>query len=392
MKKLKICMISKYPPHKGGTSSLNYWLSRGLGELGHKVHVVTDPSETGGNYLKNLDAEQMSGYEPRNVRMHSAERISVTNVKSRISFLVSTALEVMEENDIDLIDTKYFIPYGVAGFFLKLIKSKPLVTRHGGSDIAYLLKDPSYRMLLIRMLKNSDKIILDPSHFEGIKSLGVEEKRMIISSDFAINARSVDGAKTKSFLKKAGIDGSLPIIGCFGKMSGGKGLVELLSSLSKIKDEDFLLLLVPESENEMIKSQVSRFGLERKTKVLDYQPPWLMPYLYDSLTALIATEVDFPVKAHTPLTAYEAFAFGKCTIISEETRNKPQFRNISDGVNAVVVDPKDTAGYAKKLKWLIKNPHEAESIGINAKSTVSPDREVIVKKLAEIYMKAAEGG
>jgi glycosyltransferase involved in cell wall biosynthesis len=393
MKKLKICMISKYPPHKGGTSSLNYWLSRRLGELGHEVHVVTDPPETGENYLKNLDAEQISDYEPKNVKVHGAESVSGTNLKSRVSFLVNFSLGVMEENAIDVIDTKYFIPYGVAGFFLKLIKGKPLVTRHGGSDMLYLLKDPSYRTLLISMLKNSDKIILDPSKLEEIKSLGVEEERIAACSDHVNGTGHVSAKEARRFLEKTGIDDAFPIIGCFGKISRGKGLIELLSSLSKIKNEEFLLLLAPEAERGMIKSCVSRSGLERKTKILDYQPPWLMPYLYHSLTALIATEVDFPVKFHTPLTAYEAFASGKCTVISEETHEKYQFKNLKDGVDAVIVNPKDTGNYAKRLKWIIRNPEKAEGIGINAKSSARcSNRGVILKKLLEIYGETAESG
>ena len=393
MKKLKICLISRYPPHKGGTAGINYWYARTLGELGNEVHVLTDPVDEGKNYFKNLNEEQINGYEPKNVRIHELKAGSTLPVESRTSMLVNLAINVIEENDIDLIDTKYFVPYGVAGFFSKLITGKPLVTRHGGSDITYLLKHPSYRNLLVNMLKNSDKIILDPSKFEEIRSLGMEENRIECCSDFGMSMGPVPREKTKDLLKRMGIDSDSPILGCFGKIFDGKGLAELLRALSKIKDEDFSLLLAPETDKDGIESKVSELGLERKTKILDYQPPWVMPFLYDSLTALIATEVNFPVKMHTPLTAYEAFYLGKCTVISEETHRKPPFKNLEDGVNSVIVEPKDTDDYAKRLKWIIRNPQEAETMGRNAKNSHGcPDGKIIVKKLVDIYREVTENG
>lgn len=393
MKKLKICIMSKYPPYMGGIAGLNYWFARTLGELGHEVHFVTDPPHERGNYLKNLSAEQMQDYEPKNVRVYKTESDYHSLMRSRASVLVNSAINVIEKNDIDLIDTKYFIPYGAAGLLTKLITKKPLVVRHGGSDITYLLKDPSYRTLIIKILKNSDKIILDPSKLEDVKNIGVEEKRISCCSDFGMNIPDVPIEKTKSFLKNIGIEDGSPIIGCFGKIFRRKGVVELLRSLSKIKNEDFSILLLPQKNEDEIKSYVSKFGLEDKSFILDYQPPWLMPILYDSLTALIATEVDFRVKMHTPLTAYESLHFGKCTVISEETHRKPQFRNFNDGVDIIVVDPKDTGNYANKLKWIIKNPEEAEKIGRNAKSSNKcPDGKIIIEKLVEIYREVIESG
>ena len=392
MSKLKICLISKYPPHKGGTAGINYWFARTLGKLGHEVHVVTDPVEESGNYLKNLNGEQMKGFEPENVRVHELKSDSPLPAESRTSVLVNLAMKVIEENDIDLIDTKYFVPYGVAGFFTKLITGKPLVTRHGGSDINYLLKDPAYRTLLVSMLKNSNKIILDPSKFEEIKSLGVGEKRIACYGDFGMSMEPIPRGETKTFLKKMGIDSGSPIIGCFDQIFRRKGILDLLHALYKIRNEDFSLLFIPRTDKDEIKSYLSKFCLEEKSVILDYQPPWVMPLLYDSLTALITTEVDFPVKTHTPLTAYEAFHLGKCTVISEETHRKPQFKDLEDGVNAVIVNPKNTDNYAKKLKWIINNPQRAEKIGRNAKNSHKcPDGKMITEKLVEIYREVIEG-
>ncbi len=381
-------MISKYPPHKGGTAGINYWFARTLGEMGHKIHIVTDLPESE-NYIKYLDKDLIEGYEPKNVKVHSHKPTLNLPVKSKISTLANTAMNVIDENDIDVIDTKYFIPYGVAGFLSKLVTGKPLVTRHGGSDITYLLKSPLYNKLLVNMLKNSDKLILDPTKMDDILRLGIRKAKIECKSDFGMNIGNVNTRKTKDVLKRFDIDQKSPIIGCFGKISACKGVPELLNALSKIKD-DFTILLLPEDDKEHINRLVSKFGLSKKTKILNYQSPWIMPYLYNSLTALIATEVDFPVKMHTPLTAYESFYFGKCTVISKETYQKPQFRKMEDEKNVVVVEPKDTANYTKKLEWILKNPKHAKRIGENARKLQDPSIGIKnAERMAKIYREVA---
>ncbi len=53
MRRLNICLITRYPPIPGGTSSASYWTAKKLGESGHKIHVVTDSLERKG--LKGAD-------------------------------------------------------------------------------------------------------------------------------------------------------------------------------------------------------------------------------------------------------------------------------------------------------------------------------------------------
>jgi glycosyltransferase involved in cell wall biosynthesis len=389
METLKICMIGKYPPHKGGSAGLNYWLARTLGELGHEIHVITDPLENGQNYLEGLGRDGMAGFEPKNVKVHCPVMDRPIPVKSKISMLVNSAIDVISENDIDAIDAKYFIPYGISGFFSKLLAGKPLVIRHGGSDVTYLLKSPIYGKLLLKMLGGADKILVDPAKSEEIERMGIPRNKIENASDFGMSVNNVSSAGSKKILKKIGIDDGFPILGVFGKISRGKGLPELFKGLSLIKDEDFHLLVVPEDEKDAVSNYASEFGLAEKTTIMDYQPPWIMPFLYDSLTALVATEVDFPVKMHTPLTGFESMYFGKCTIISEETHRKPQFANFRHQIDVIVTNPKDTSQYAKTLKWVIRNPDVAKKIGQNAKTRRPLDEgKANAQGLIEIYKKA----
>ncbi len=387
MKKLKICIISKFPPHKGGTSGLNYWFARALGELGHEVHIVTDSVKENENYFNGLSEEDMKGYKCRNVTVHETKGPRIKNFESLT--LASLAIKTIQENGIDVIDTKYYVPYGAIGFFAKLVTGKPLVTRHAGSDVAYLLNDPAYITLLEEMLKGSDKIIWAPSPAKQMKDKGVDKKKIASGGEFGMSVKPLSRKKTRRLLKKIGVDAESPVIGCFGK-NFRKGMPELFHALSEIK-EDFSLILIPESDESGVRSYLSKFGLEEKTTILEYQPPWAMPALYSSLTALIATELDFPVKTHTPLTATEAIYMAKCTVISEETHRKPTFAKLEDGVDTIVVNPRNTKEYAKKLEWIIRNPDEADWIGRNAKNSLKwLNEKKSVKKMIEVYRDAIE--
>jgi glycosyltransferase involved in cell wall biosynthesis len=386
VKKLKICLIGKYPPHKGGTAAANYWLARALGELGHEVHVVTDPVEKEKNYFSGLDKSMLADLQPKNVFLHEAKQPALQHFKT--CTLASLAIGIIEKNCIDLIYSKYFIPYGVAGFLAKTMTGKPLVLTHAGSDFAYLLPNPAYGPLIVKLLQNADRLCLAAEEIEEFKRLGVDEKKISGQSDFGLNLKSIPAEKTMAFLEKNGLPKGRPIIGFFGK-TAHKGAKELFNALAEIKNTDFLLLAIPEDDGE--REEISRYaaekGLGEKTIILGYQPPWMMPFIYNSLAALIATEVDFPVRIHTPLTAIEALYFGKCTVISEETSKKAIFKQLKDCESSIIVNPKDTRAYAKKLQWLLEHPEETEKIGQNAKKSLnSPDGKRFTENLIELFI------
>jgi len=390
MEKLNICIISKYPPHRGGTAAVNYWVARALGEMGHRVHVITDLVGESNNYFRKLDKTLLDGLEPKNVKVYGgrSERLPLSN--SRTSILSNLALEVIRETDIDLIYSKYFIPYGVAGFLAKLATGKPLVLKHGGSDITYMYRDPFYKTLILEMLRRSDRVILNRSKIEEVVGAGVDKRKISTLFDFTMPHSEISAHENRKWLDKLGIGRDVPLLGCFGRVIFARGFPEMLKALSRIKEEDFLLLMAPSEGKEQITPLISKFGLEKKVLLLDYQPPWRMPYLYNSLTALISTELDFPVKIHTPLTAYEALYFGKCTVISEETHQKTPYNGLKNGEEIIVVDPRNTEDYAARLKWIIQNPEEAERVGKKGKSVLQLDGKCQIEKLVKIFRSTLE--
>lgn len=383
--KLKICLIGKYPPSKGGSASANYWLARTLGDVGHEVYVVTDSCKDG-SYLETLSNEQLKDYEPSGVKVFSPELSYVPRILSYMpyaSILAAIVIDVIKKYDIDIIDSKYLFPYCWAGFIAKVVTKRPLVVRHAGSDITYLMRDKYLGILLREVLKNADKITTDPKKIEELSKLGISKDKFIFETGFGISHKFFSEARPADLVPHTKRK-NIPILTSIGKMHKYKGVVELIQAASLLGDIDFILLFVTETEKdkEYVEDYIRKYNLEEKTMFLSYQPPWIIPSIYKASTCLVCAEHDHPVRFHTPLAAIEALHTGTCVIISEETFGKQPFSSFEAEKSIVVVNPKNIKKFSDKLRDLLLNPKKTQMIGNKAsKMYFEQDPE----KLTKIY-------
>ena len=376
MKRLNVCLISKYPPHKGGTSSGIYWYARTLGSLGIKVHVVTDTAQGESAFRSSPE------YEPKNVTVHAVNKGE--SLESTASSLTDKIIEVVKDFEIDILDSKYLIPYGMAAKKAKEKTGLPLVIKHGGSDLQRLNKKKD--KTLLDVLRSADLISTSPSRESFFIKRGIEKDKLTFESGFGVN-HDFFGPHVKPFDIPVLLDYKRPVIGLFGKILHKKGLEETIRALSCI-DEDFTLLLIPESHKEIVKTRVKRNGIQEKTIVMDYQPPWVMPSLYAFSIIVVAMDIGMKIKTHIPLTGIEALNAGTCVVTNKETFGKPFFNQFEDNASIVVVDPGDTGCYGKRLSSLIKNPDKAKSIGLAAKELCKKhDGRILAENMIKLYDK-----
>ncbi len=167
---MKICLISKYPPIQGGISSQVYWLSKGLVEKGIEVHVVTNANCVEKEYF--ID-DKMSEISP-NLFIHSV----IPDIPWHIPYselyvprLLNKALEIIEEYQIDIIDTNYLIPYGIVGYLASKIIGIPYIIRHGGSDLAKFLRKGTFKHLLKNVISNAAVVLTDNKNKESFEKI-----------------------------------------------------------------------------------------------------------------------------------------------------------------------------------------------------------------------------
>lgn len=384
---MKICIIGKYPPIEGGTSSKVYWLSKALGERKHEIHIVTNALEVEDEYREILGINDPN-YSPKNVYVHSTDPSPTIQANpSHIPFskmycekLASLAIKVIEEYNLEIIDSWYLIPYCVSGFLAKSFTKIPQVIRYGGSDLQRLYPSPYLNNLLDKIIKTANPTITN---------LIPMQKVTVDSQTFRPNVTPID---LSSYAPNQKYSSDVPIVTYIGKITyhfETKGLCELLEACSKI-NKDYLLLVVANGKklNEF-KKLVKNANLMEKTIFLNFVPPWQIPSILQVSTCIVALEkINSPIlKYHTPTLPAEALAIGKCVLMSEALHEKNPYNKLENEKEILTVDPNNTKQIREILERLIKNPEIANNIGLGGYKTFSKFNQFnkYIEKTIELY-------
>jgi len=371
---MRICFISKYPPIEGGVSARVYWLAKALGGRGHEIHIVTNAQEVEEGYKEEIDNNEQE-YTPRNVHVHSTT--SDTNPwhipfsKAYTERIANLAIEVIEKYNIQLIDSYYILPYGIAAFIAKNITRRPQILHHAGSDIAKLFTSPSYNTLFKTIFQRVDKIITIPSMKEMFLSLGISESRIAFNEKVSVDTKAFN-PEVSPFPLSDYIERKIPecpIITYIGKINyywKTKGLYELIEAVKEIKS-DFLLLFVANGKGLAgFQNLIREKKLEKHSIFLGFVPPWRIPSIINLSTCVVVAEREFPIQYHTPILPREVMTVGKCLILSKELYNKGCYGNLIDGENVLLIDPKNIKQFRQVIEDIIRHPDSASRVGQNA--------------------------
>src|SRR3989344_1861971 len=255
---MKVCFFSKYPPIEGGVSARTYWLARALGKKGLEIHLITNALEVEENYKEKIDWENLDdilAYQPDNVFIHSLNLqqkiFHIPYSPAYLERLLNEALGVVEKYRCDLIDSWYILPYGLAGFFSKIITRKPFILRYAGSDITRLYRQPGLKDLFYLALKGADRIVTNQGMVNFFEGQGIDSQKLFFLSPSSPDPEFFNPKIASFDLNKLGLDISkkTPLLTYIGKYSRNfKGLFELADTLNKIS-QDFFLLLLTGGEN-----------------------------------------------------------------------------------------------------------------------------------------------
>lgn len=371
---MRICIISKYPPIEGGVSARVYWLAKAMGELGHEVHIVTNAQEVEKEYKERFDNNEQE-YLPKNVYLHStnidANPWHIPFSKAYTERISNLALEVIEKHNIQLIDSSYILPYGIAGFIARSITGKPQILRHAGSDMGKLFVSSSYNTLFKKVFQEADKIITIQPMKEMFLSLGIPESKIGFDEKVSVDTKAFN-PEVSPFPLSDHVKREIPkcpIITFIGKINyywKTKGLTELVEAVKEIKS-DFLLLFVANGKGlREFQNLIRESNLEEQSVFIDFVPPWKIPSIIKLSTCVVVPERDFPIQYHMPILPREVMAVGKCLILSKELYNKQCYGNLTDGENVLLIDPNNIKQFRAIIEDVIQNPDTALRIGQNA--------------------------
>ena len=244
---MRVCLLGKYPPISGAVSAVTYWRAKRLGELGHEVHIVTNSWCVEPEHRQEGVDKDLNKLIPKNVHLYSTDPDHdpgyrhIPFFRPDTEMLASLAIDVVRKHELDLIDSWYLLPYGVSAYLCKKATGSPLLVRHAGSDLTWLINSPFLKTLFLEVLRSADRIGTNPGGKQKLLSLGLPE------SKFFMSATGVDTSafhpSVRPFDLSAYFDKGTPIFTCVGKIHEYKGAFELVRAVSNI-DADFGLLFV----------------------------------------------------------------------------------------------------------------------------------------------------
>ena len=277
---LKICIVSKFPPIQGGIATKTYWLARGLAEAGLEVHVVTNALAVEDDYKIGSCGKDF--LLPEGIFIHNIEQETPWHIPYSKLFqekLLNKLLGVCNQYKIDLIDSHYLIPYGIAAFLAGTITGIPYIVRHGGSDLAKFWDKGLLNELLKRTLSNAAAIVTDKTE------LGILNNNLVNLPRYVPDERYFHPeAKEENQI-------SFAYIGKINYYWQHKGLDRILSYWDGFSFDSSLFFLAQGKGKADFLAQYK----PDKVKFLDFIPPWEMPSFLQKIDFLFHLVNDNPI-------------------------------------------------------------------------------------------------
>ena len=200
--------------------------------------------------------------------------------------MLNLTLHVIEEYEVDVIDTGYLIPYGLIGYLASKITGIPFILRHGGSDIDKFLKKGVWSNLLHKAINEASVVITNPVNLNDLKSFSSHIKTLppYIPNPTFCNRESI---KTPV---------SQPILALIGKANyfwqhkGWHKVIEII----KILGSKYQYLFITQGVGvEKFKQYVEK-EVEFDIQWQSFVHPFEMPSILNSINGIFLFEKDLP--------------------------------------------------------------------------------------------------
>ncbi|MCH9687068.1 MAG: glycosyltransferase [Deltaproteobacteria bacterium] len=410
---MKLCLIGKLPPVKGGVARLAYQTVIALAAAGVEVHVVTNANEVEPCHRHlmlpedhGVMAEALTGvhvhqtqtvFEPRSFHIPLSPAYETK--------LLSLAMDVIEEHDCDAVMGWYFQPYGVVAALAGQLLGKPVIAMHAGSDIGFLPDHPQLGRAYRRMIAQTDAIITGNSDpvLGRLGALGATERQLRFPEP-GFNRLLPEFSKPLPFdvadyvphlaehyrpyatphgplaleliddiveLSSKPLDADAPTIGVYGKAGTVKGTVELYEALERLGQRgrrfNFVQLACGRFPilDGLYRQLLSRPALAARSWVLPTVAPWRIPGYLDRCDITCFLENRFGIAFHTPNVPREILARGSCFVCSGEVANSGLWSTaLDDGDSVVVVDdPRNIDDLAERIDGVLEDRERRQQIG-----------------------------
>lgn len=320
---------------------------------------------SGGRLLKELDKENIKHYE---LNVHKKSFFSI--------FLIPKLKKILQTDDIDIIHARSRVPGWISFFASRGTKTHYITTIHG------IYKSPKSSQVM-----GWGKFVICPSravarHMKD-NFLVPEEKIVIINRWVNLEKfKFGDASKRKN---------SNTIVSA-GRITPSKGYEYLIEGFKKIvRQNPYLKLKIVGSPDptktdyfDHLRTLVNRFSLNHNVEFTGFRPD-VENVLGLAKMAIVPSVIDEAF----PRGVLEACASG-APVIATEVGGVAEI--IENGINGILVEPKNSEQIAQAIIRLINDPSLAENMAKNAREKVEKlySMEKSLAETRKLYKKAID--
>lgn len=255
----------------------------------------------------------------------------------------------------------------------RVFKCKTIFHLHG-AEFQQFARDesgPLLRWWIRRTLRNSTKVIaLSDSWAKFLRQYAEGADVLVVANSVKLTALPLPSVEEHGRIL------------FLGRVSARKGVFELLQAVSLLKGEIPRIKLVLGGDGDLTAVQAAARDLDVEDCVEFLG--WVGP---DQKAKELARASIFTLPSHDeglPMAMLEAMSAGKAIVVTP-VGGIPEA--VKDGVNGLLVPPKDAVALAAALKSLLENQVLRSTLATNARKTIEErfSTQVVIAKLSSLY-------
>ncbi len=288
--------------------------------------------------------------------------------------------KLLKNRKFDVIHTHAYSA-GTIGRISAFLAGVPVIISHNQNVYGHYNKYYHFMEWLLSHVTDSIICVSDMVKKFTNETQGIDTKRLVTIYNGIENIRSVSGEKTSDLKKELGIPVNNSVIGTVAQFSGKKGLGYLIKSASILlkhrKDVNFLLVGDGTTKDEL---KYLCHNLKIENNVVFAGERSDIP----EMLSLIDIFVLPSITEGLPLALLEAMACGK-PVVATSVGGVPEI--VKNGLNGILVQPKDPEALHGAMKELLNNADMREKMGHEGRMICEKgfSSRVMVDRIEDLY-------
>jgi len=335
---MKVLLIGKFPPTQGGISSRSFWLCHALATHDIYFDIVT--------IVPPLYRSETTGKLPNKIRLRQITTDEeppwfIPGGELWIERLVSSALDLANDQMPDLVEANYLVPYGFAAFITSRILGVPLLIRHAGSDLTKLYNWKPVQHALESLITRADLVVSTSSTISQLLKGTNSINSLVFLPQYVPDPRAFShvGTSLSPFC--------LLFAGKLNYYWKLKALDTLLESF-RLRCDWHLKMVADGKGREDFENEIKKHGLSQRITRRSFIPPDQMPSLLSEATAVWAVEREGSIPNFSNI-VWETLAVGRPCLVSSSTFMHPDADLLRDSPLLLLVNPEDPVSVASAL-------------------------------------------